>query len=90
MGEMSLEDDHACGHIVVSDICSGAGTDMHPGKIAPIALLCFETSLDLFQDLLFVQLGGAVLGQAGDAGLGGIPVALPIQVEMRGLIRQAA
>src|SRR2546421_7372883 len=62
---------------------------MHPCKITAIALLNFEPFLNLFQDVLFIQLSSAVLGQACDGGLCGIPVALSVQGQVRGLIRQA-
>src|SRR5437660_542621 len=63
---------------------------MHPGKIATIAVLGCESFLDLFQHLLFIHLGSAVLSKTCNCRLCSIPVALPIQGEMRGLIRQAA
>ncbi len=60
---------------------------MHPGKLATRALLGFEAFLDFVQHLLFIHLGGAILCQARHAGLGSIPVALAVQVEMRRLVR---
>jgi len=62
---------------------------MHPREVPALVLLDFETLLDLDQHVVFVLLRSAVLGQACHCRLRGVPVPLPILVEMRGLIGEA-
>src|SRR2546425_1666498 len=90
MSEMGFENDQACRGVLLSDCRSRCRTDMHSGKITTITLFWFESFLDLCQHGLLVHLGRAILGQAGHGCLCGVPVALPVQEEMGGLIRQAA
>src|SRR5437588_5955170 len=90
MSEMGFENDQSCRGVLLSDCRSRCRTDMHSGKITTITLFWFESFLDLCQHGLLVHLGSAILGQAGHGRLCGVPVALPVQGEMRGLIRQAA
>src|SRR5260370_30538410 len=63
---------------------------MHPGETAASRLFGFESFFDFLIKGIIIILGGAIQRQARDIGLCGVPVALVIDIEMRGLIRQSA
>src|SRR5207244_6864899 len=90
MGEIRFEDNQPYRGFIIGDIRARGGTYMYPGKIASIALLNPQAFLNLFKHFLLIQLCGTVLGETCHAWLGGIPVALTIQVEVRRLVREAA
>src|SRR5256886_7966510 len=90
MGEMRFEDNQPYRGFIIGDIRARGGTHVYPGKIASIALLNPQAFLNLFKHFLLIQLCGTVLGETCHAWLGGIPVALTIQVEVRRLVREAA
>ena len=70
MCELWFEQHQPDGLIVVGDVCPRGGTDVYSPKVATIVLFDFEALFDLFEDAIFVELSGAVLGEAGDARLG--------------------
>src|SRR5690348_3538545 len=63
---------------------------MHSPKICSVALFGSEPLFDLFIDAIFVQLSSPVLSQACYTRLRGIPVALSVEIEVSGLVRETA
>jgi hypothetical protein len=69
---------------------TAAQAGMYSVEIAPASSL-FAKPLDYFiQDIMFVELIGSVFRQSRYSGLGRIPIAVSIQVQISGPITQAA
>ncbi len=59
---------------------------MHTCKISPVALLFTQAPLDLFEHSVRILLRSAVLREPRDARLSRVPVAPPIDIEVRSLV----